>query len=422
MSAASTKARHFLLIAIGSAGDVHPFVGLGQALQRRGHRATIVTTGFFESLVRGAGLGFVELTSADHYLQMIQRPELFQGLKAPAFVMRHAIGPVVQPVYQIIAEHRAVEPLTVVASSLAFGARVAQDKLGVPTATIHLQPVVLRSYRRPVRLPGMLTGSWVPPWLVRLQFWFADKVVIDRLLGPQVNGLRSELGLPPVSRLFGGYMHSPTLAVGLWPEWFAPPQPEWPSQVRLTGFPLYDERDVVPLGAEVEAFLAAGSPPIAFTPGSAMVHSREFFTAAVEACRRLGRRGILLTRHSEQLPTPIPAYVRHFDFVPFSQLLPRCAAVVHHGGIGSLSQAMAAGVPQVVMSMAHDQFDNAARAEGLGVGIEVSAKQFNAETLTAALMRLIDRPEVTEACRQVAARLAGNTALDDTARLVESLG
>ena len=71
------------------------------------------------------------------------------------------------------------------------------------------------------------------------------------------------------------------------------------------------------------------------------------------------RRAIFLSRHREHIPANLPPTIRHFDFIPFSQLLPHASALVHHGGIGSCSQALASGVRQVIMPMAHDQPDAA---------------------------------------------------------------
>ena len=71
-----------------------------------------------------------------------------------------------------------------------------------------------------------------------------------------------------------------------------------------------------------------------------------------------GRRGLLLSRHREHIPRTLPSDVRHVEYAPFSELLPRCAALVHHGGIGTSAQALAAGVPQLIMPMGHDQPDN----------------------------------------------------------------
>jgi UDP:flavonoid glycosyltransferase YjiC (YdhE family) len=61
------------------------------------------------------------------------------------------------------------------------------------------------------------------------------------------------------------------------------------------------------------------------------------------ALSRSGQRGILLTQFPEQLPATLPNGVRHFNYVPFSRVLPCAAAFVHHGGIGTTAQALAAG-------------------------------------------------------------------------------
>jgi UDP:flavonoid glycosyltransferase YjiC (YdhE family) len=411
---------HILLATIGSAGDVHPFVGLGQTLRRRGHRVSILTGAYFQPLVERAGLEFVELFSAEKYREMIDNPDLWHPVRGAAFVMKHGIAAHIRTVYERIAERYEPGRTVVGASSLAIGAIVAQEKLGVPTATIHLQPAMIRSVAKPPKLVGMMTQEWLPRPMIAGQYWLADKIV-DRLIEPEFNGFRRTLGLPPVHRFFNGWLHSPTLTFGLFPPWFAPPQPDWPPQIRLTGFPLYDEGDHTPLGADVEEFLAAGTPPIAFTPGSAMTFGQSFFAAAVDACKRLNRRGILLTRHAEQIPQSLPPEVRHFAFVPFTKLLPRCAALVHHGGIGTMSQALAAGLPQVVMPLSHDQPDNIERAERLGVGAALYPKKFTGARLAPILGRLLESPDVAKACRDVATKIAGTTPLEDAADLMEGL-
>jgi rhamnosyltransferase subunit B len=412
---------HFILVTIGSAGDVHPFVGLGLALKERGHRVSLVTGSYFEPLIRRAGLEFVELFSTDEYRSMLDDPDLWHPRRGPMFVLRNAILPMLRPAYDLLTAMYEPGRTVVAASSLVLGALAAQEKLGIPTASVHLQPVMIRSLVRPPKLPGMQTADWLPRWFIRLQYWLADRVVVDPLLDAGLSGFRREIGLPAVQRVFDSYVHSPQLTLGLFPEWFAPPQADWPPQLRLAGFPLYDEHDVTPLDDSLVAHLAAGGKPIAFTPGSAMTRGEDFFRTAIEACGRVGRRGLLLTRHLEQLPSSLPPHVRHVDFAPFSQLLPRCAALVHHGGIGTMSQAFAAGIPQVVMPMAHDQHDNAERAERLGVGATLPPKRFRADRLSTALRSLLDSDAVAQRCGEIANRLANAKPLESAALLLESL-
>src|SRR5207249_10540808 len=102
-------------------------------------------------------------------------------------------------------------------------------------------------------------------------------------------------------------------------------------------------------------------------------HWARLFRNAIEACRLLGERGILLTKFGQQLPTPLPPFVRHCDYAPFRKLFPHCGGVVHHGGVGTTAQALAAGIPQLVLPMAWDQPDNAVRIQRLGAGHWLSA-------------------------------------------------
>ncbi len=160
-------------------------------------------------------------------------------------------------------------------------------------------------------------------------------------------------------------------------------------------------------------------PPVVFTPGSAMKHGRDFFRVAIEACQRRGGRGLLLARYAAQIPSDLPAGIRHFSYIPFSQVLPRCAAVVHHGGIGTTAQGLAAGIPQLVMPMAHDQPDNAARLERLGVGHGLRPKRFQTPAVVQLLDELLNSSQVTARCREVAAWTRQGDPLGDACRVLE---
>jgi UDP:flavonoid glycosyltransferase YjiC (YdhE family) len=174
--------------------------------------------------------------------------------------------------------------------------------------------------------------------------------------------------------------------------------------------------------ATVAALLARlRGPPLVFTPGTAMAHGRAFFAAAIEAGQRLERPVLLLTRYPEQLPARLPAGIVHRTYIPLGQLLPWAAALIHHGGIGTTAQALAAGIPQLVMPMSHDQPDNAARIERLGVGLRLAPGAFNGRRVAGALRRLLTEPIVARRCRTIAARCDGDRALAETCQLIEAL-
>ena len=216
-------------------------------------------------------------------------------------------------------------------------------------------------------MPGGLTlPRRAPRWAGRL-YWRLIDAVGGWLMGSHLTSLRASLGLKRVRRLFQWWL-SPQRVIGLFPEWYGPPQSDWPPQIRLTGFPLCDGTPSRDLPTDVAEFCQAGPPPVAFTFGTGMRHAAGLFRAAAEACRLLGVRGLLLTPYAEQLPPNLSASVRRCDFAPFQELFPRCAAVVHHGGVGTAARALATGTPQLVLPWAYDQEDNAARVKRLGAG------------------------------------------------------
>ena len=410
-----------LFFALGSHGDVHPMLGLATAMRERGHSVTVATSPYYQELFDRTGVPLIPLGTTEELLSAMRDPALWDPNKAFDVVVDRMMLRFMRPVYDLIAERSRPADFLVVAPPTALGARIAQEKLRISLATIHLAPSPIRSvYLAPV-LPPMMTGKGVPRWLKRFQYWLIDNLIIDRKMAGPINQFRSELNLPPVRGIMNQWWHSTQLALCLFPEWFGPRQPDWPGQIVYTGFPLWDERGVAVVEPRLEEFLQAGEPPIVFTPGSAMLHGHKFFLAAIEACEKLGRRGILLTRHTEQLPAELPPHIRQFDFVPLSQLLPRCAAIVHHAGVGTVGQGLAAGIPHVAMPMAHDQHDNAARLIRLGVGTSILPNHFTGVALATALDALLASPTVRTRCLELAAKVRTNDSLQQSCDELERI-
>lgn len=412
---------HVLLPTLGSSGDVHPVIALGLALQARGHQATVITNEFFESQVRAAGLGFLELGTVAEGEKILADPRLWDLSKAFECIAQLVMLPNLRRLYHLIEQH-ADSRTVVAASGICLGARVAQEQLGIPLATVHLQPSMLRSYDDSGVVGRLPLGPGVPHTLKRAFYWLADTLLIDRLLAPELNAFRKELGLAPVHRLFAGYIHSPQLVLGLFPEWFAPKQPDWPANLHLPGFVLYDASSHVEVPPEVQSFLAEGPPPVLFTPGSGAATLHDFFCESVEASRQAGVRAMLVTNFPEQLPSDLPKGVRAFSYVPFSQILPRCAAMVYPGGIGTMAQTIHAGIPHLVVPYAHDQPDNAARMERLGLGMRVDPKQYRAGAVASLLKKLTADPEIRSQCRAFSSRIQSEAALAQACSLIEGLG
>ena len=412
---------HHLLVTLGSHGDTHPFIGIGAALRARGHRVTLIANELYEPLARAAGLKFFQIGTAVDFRNTLDSPDIWHPVKGFKTIFEMGLLPMMRPAFEAIRQLHVPGETVVTAHAIAFGARIAQEVLGVPLVTIHLSPVVIRSKYDPPLYPGGEFLRWMPRAVIPALYRLADWRVIDPVVAGPVNAFRAEFGLPKVKRLLDDWWESPQRVIGLFPEWFAPPQRDWPDRLKLTGFPLYDERGVQALPPELSAFLDAGPPPVAFTFGSAMTLARVQLEASAEACRISGRRGLLLTLHRDQVPESLPPNVRHFDYAPFSELLPRCAALVHHGGIGTTAQALAAGVPQLVMPLAHDQHDNAARVRRLEVGRSLTLKSYRAKKVASALDRLLGDAELRDRCTSIARRFKDTHPIEKTCDLIEAV-
>jgi UDP:flavonoid glycosyltransferase YjiC (YdhE family) len=408
-----------LLVTIGSAGDVLPFIGLGRALRQRGHVVSLAAGGPFAHWVRDAGLDFVELGSAAHFEKVLNNPNLWHPRKGFKTVFEQGVLPLMRPTYRIVCEFCRDPKAVVVAHAIAFGARIAQEEFGIPLASVHLAPVGLWSAHDPPRLPGLALPSWLGLGAKRALYDLMSALVADPVLTPKINAFRRQRCLRPVRQVLRHWWNSPRRIIALFPPWYAPPQPDWPKQTRLGSFPLYDARASEPCPPELTAFLQSGEAPVVASFGSAMKHGDPQFAAVVEACRRLGRRGVLLTRYADQLPPHLPPEVRHFPYAPFGQVFPQAAAVFHHGGIGTTAQALAAGVPQAVMALSHDQYDNASRVQRLGAGFWL--RSVNPDAVVRTLQSLFE-PSIQQRCRQIAGWFVTDEAMDQVCRWIEEIG
>jgi rhamnosyltransferase subunit B len=409
-----------LIYPMGSSGDVHPFIGVGKALQNRGHEVFIITSGYFEELVKRAGLGFRPVGTAEDFQRVQDDPDIWHPTRAFQTLVKRGLNLSYGPIVEYARELHKPGDTVMLAGTLAIGARNARDLLGIPLATVHLAPCLFLSAHRLPRMHGAPVPQWAPRWLKRLM-WRVGSGVADKHVLPVLNTFRRELGLPPARDIIRDWWHSPDRVIGLFPDWFGPPQPDWPKQVRLTGFPMFDEAGMNQTPPEVEEFLAAGEPPVVFTPGTSMAHGLEFFETGLKALKLIGRRGILLSKFEHTIPRDLPPGVRHFKDVPFSEVLPRSAALVYHGGIGTCAQALRAGIPHLVYHMAHDQLDNLSRIRDLGVGDGLAPKHFKPKRVASMLEKLLNEPEIKRRAAAISQRFDTEAWMRQTCDLVEGL-
>lgn len=412
--------RHFVVITWGSMGDVHPFLGIARALKARGHRVTWLTNHSFEDLALEAGLDFHPIGTMRDVQTTLDDPDLWHPRKGFEVIWRSCL-----PAQRLIADFLVSQPdaakLAVITHPLALpGAMTGRDRVpGMQLIATYLAPGNLRTTHDPMWLGPTRMPRWVPQSWRRWLWRQIDARMLDPLTLPGINALRATHGVAPVTHYASVLYGAADFSLLLFPEWFGPAMPDWPRNAVHGGFPLFDSFDAQ-ANEELDRFLAAGDKPVVFTFGSAMTHAAEAFAASVQACRRLGRRGLLLTMFENQIPRDLPASVKWLPYVPFRDLLPHAAALVHHGGIGSTAEALRAGVPQLVVPMAFDQFDNAARVQEMGVGSMIMRRRYRAASVEKALCKLLQDAGVQANCRSVAARFDGRDALQGMCDAIEA--
>ena len=105
-----------------------------------------------------------------------------------------------------------------------------------------------------------------------------------------------------------------------------------------------------------------------------------FLPESIAAARLLNRRAVLLIGDDRnKITEPLPPEIIAVNYAPFESLLPRGCAMIHHGGVGTTSQGLRAGIPTLIVPFAFDQPDNAAHAERMGTSRTLHRSQYKGE-------------------------------------------
>lgn len=406
-----------VVATIGSYGDVNPYLALGQGLKARHHEVVLATSEYYRADAERCGLGFAPLRPNVEFTDRKLFQRLMHARRGPEVVIRELVMPAVKDMY-VDLEKAAHGADLLISHVLTYAAPVFAEKFGIKWISTILSPLVFFSaYDPPVLSPA--------PWLATL-----------RSLGPAVNSvvlrtlkrisyrwaepvrkLRRELGLGPgEDPLFEG-QHSPHRVLGLFSHLLAEKQPDWPASTQICGFLFHDEniggRTIDP---RLESFLKNGSAPIVFTLGSsAVMAAGNFYGVAIEATRSLKRRAVLLAGNEADTlaASSLPDEIMAVHSAPYHWIFPQGAAIVHQGGVGTTGQAMRSGKPMVVMPFAHDQHDNAARVEHLGIGKTFSRNRLTPRTLTESLDQLLNDPEIQNKAAAVGRSIRAENGLNE---------
>ena len=400
------RARRIVITTLGSFGDVNPYVGLALGLKARGHRPVIATSASYRHHVEREGIGFRAVRPDVDPNDRALLAQVMDARAGTEFLLRDLVIPTVRDSHADLLE-ATVDADLLVTHPITFAGPIVAEQRRIPWVSSVLAPISFFSPHDLPVFPPVPAAKRLEhvPGAARLLVALAH--LATRGWTDPVRQLRRELGLAPgEDPLFEG-QHSPRLVLALFTGLLGRVQSDWPQNVRVTGPILYNGPAPHVLDPALERFLADGPPPVIFTLGSSAVSAAgDFYAVSAEAAHRAGVRAVLLTgAHPENRPDRLPEGVMIVEHAPHAALLPRGAATVHQGGIGTLQQAMIAGRPMLVVPYSHDQPDNAWRAEHLGIARTVRPPRYTVARVERELRALLDDPSYARRAHEVGASM-----------------
>jgi len=355
----------------GTRGDVQPYLALSVGLQEIGHEVTLATSQTYTDWIQSYGVR-AHPTQFD-VQEFTLRPETQAVLKSgnPVRIfgkMRQLIQQGTEAMDEVWAAMQGAD--FVIDSPTSTGALEAAQKIGIPAALAFPVPFAPTN-----EFPSFFLG--LPPFSLgklynRLTHSWMHTLLWNGMSGPLTNTLRKKLGLKPWRSYAHRHAYARQLRVSFlygFSEHVIPKPADWDEFQHITGYWFLEALPSWQPDSELLHFLESGPPPVYLGYGSINIGDSEKKTQVIlKALEISGQRGLVLTGWGGLSRISAPDNIFFVDNVPHDWLFPRMAAVMHHGGAGTTSAGLRAGVPNIVTPFASDQTSWAARVVQLGVG------------------------------------------------------
>jgi len=411
-----------VIATTGSTGDVAPYTGIGARLAERGHDVVITAPRDVASIVTGAGLTAIELpVSAHDQLDGFTPSRGLRGQLAALQWLQRMAADSYEPLADALLDALRGADALVMSPLMIIGLHLAEG-LGIPSLGVYLQPMIPTRAYAPA---GLALPSLGGPLNRAVGDQFLDAA--GRPIWPLAQRLRTQLGLSPAPsprRYRRDVMRAGWPLLHAFSRHVVPHEPDWPANVRTVGYcwPV-DDPSWHPQ-VELEAFLAAGPPPIVVSFGSAPFGDpAEARRTVVEAARR-ARVRVVLQAGWARLDEAEGSHddVLVVGHVPHGWLLSRAAAVVHHCGAGTTAAGLRAGIPAIAVPVMLDQPFWGRRLYELGVApAPIPVTELDAERLAAAFTAVTTEPGYRARAAELAALIATEDGSGAVADAVEAL-
>lgn len=377
------------MVGRGSYGDMFPLYAIAMVLQKRGHTVSIATDSAHKGVTASLGLQLIELDGLDAVVSSSPMSLLGQKIE---LLRDLAVRNIAKEVELLLAAAQDAD--LIVGNQLAYGASIVRKILQKPWVYCAASPLALPSSQNPPLFP----------YLHGLQQLFLDYPAMQRAFLGLAKGVSSLMMKPLLwqqrkmgvlddahPRFEGIYSrHLNLLAVS--PQLVAHAA-DWPDPTVVSGFTWFEPsfmRNAEKL-SKLHAFLDNGSPPIVFAlGGNSRTRPGRFFLESIKACEHLGVRSIIVAAERFHGELPESAKTLVTGYLPYADVFPRAAAVVHSGGIGTIGWSLRYALPSLLRPTGLDQFDNASRVSRKGYAAILRQGDYRAPVIAEALSRLLD--------------------------------
>lgn len=409
------------ILAVGSRGDVQPYVALAQGLQAAGHTVKVAAGTNFEGFVRGQGVDYAPLR-ADYYALM-DSPE-GQALKSgnPIRVMQHMKTTVFPLMRRLLDDTWAAAQNAdaLIYHPKALSGLHLAEALGIPAIAAIALPIVAPTSAFPA--PGLPLPN-LGGFFNRLTYKLVDAAAAS--FGGMIQEWRQSIGLSAKSNVIQGMMlrGQPVPVLYFYSPHVIPRPADWPPSVHVTGYWFLKDQSGWTPPADLMRFLAEGPAPVYVGFGSMVAENAESFTRTViEGIQQAGVRAVLATGWGGLRTSDLPASIFRLQEAPHDWLFPQMAAVAHHGGAGTTGAGLRAGKPTVIVPFIADQPFWGQQIEKLGLGpAPIPQKRMTAAALAEALKIAVTNDSMRERAVQLGARIRTEDGVGEAVRVIQQV-
>lgn len=380
-----------LFTTMAASGHIHPLVPLAQALEAAGHEVGFACAEAGRATIERLGFRFFPagITMAEAQAELEPLRATDPAAAHPLWIGKEAFGRILpgRMIPDLLAACREWEPDLIVREATEFAGCLVAEQLGLPHASVEL---------------GTFFAAH---WLVGF-------------IGDHGERHRAALGLPPDPELREIYRY---LHLSFVPPSYQDPEQPLPATAHALRTVVFDRSGEEALPDWVDRL--PDRPLVYATLGTAFNDAPDLFRAIVAGLGELPIN-LVVTVGRDGDPArfgPQPDHVRIERYIPQSLLFERCAAVVCHAGWNTVMASLAHGLPLVLLPLGADQFWNAERCAGLGVGLALPPEERSPEAIRTATYRVLDDPRFRANAAALRAEMAALPGPERGVALLEEL-